>query len=153
VNKQLKEAAYIANSLGTQTDLTGDVSKKVEKEREVIKEIVEVEKIVEVPVEKIIERIVHVPVERVVEKVVEVVREVKAKGKLHKLDEMKDDSGFLESVKAAYYEADKEDRKYLKHQLIHNTFGIYQYQDLFDVDPRKGFRMVRDFWHSVLHKS
>jgi hypothetical protein len=38
--------------------------------------IKEVEKIVEVPVDRIVEKIVEVPVDRVVEKIVEVIREV-----------------------------------------------------------------------------
>ena len=39
---------------------------------EIVEKIVEVEKVVEVPVEKIVEKIVEVPVEKIVEKVVEI---------------------------------------------------------------------------------
>ncbi|MBP5615536.1 MAG: cell division protein ZapA [Alphaproteobacteria bacterium] len=49
------------------------VEKIVEKVVEVpVEKIVEVEKVVEVPVEKVVEKVVEVPVEKIVEKVVEV---------------------------------------------------------------------------------
>ena len=48
--------------------LSGDLPKT----NEVIEKIVEVEKLIEVPVEKIVEKVVEVPIEKIVEKVVEV---------------------------------------------------------------------------------
>lgn len=59
---------------GNTLNMLNDALDKLDKKpKEVIKEVqVEVEKVVEVPVEKIVEKIVEVPVEKIVEKIVEV---------------------------------------------------------------------------------
>ncbi len=67
-SKCLKSGFYVEKY-----GMLGEGSNVSNKPIEVIKEV---EKIVEVPVDRIVEKIVEVPVDRVVEKIVEVIREV-----------------------------------------------------------------------------
>jgi hypothetical protein len=67
-SKCLKSGFYVEKY-----GMLGEDSNAFNKPIEVIKEV---EKIVEVPVDRIVEKIVEVPIDRVVEKIVEVIREV-----------------------------------------------------------------------------